>query len=321
MNNGPVIKRNNAAEAMKQFCKKWLRLRSAGLALLLTTSCQSTDVIAKEPVTVTIAGATAMQPVLYALTDEFSRQHPYVFFDIAGGGSTIGEERVWQEQVDLAASTLISPTLPPGGSAVSSAKLTRIPIGLDGLAIIVHRENRLANITLIELQELYSGRQWNWQAFGGQDAEILLVTREAGSGAHTLFTARVMGQVPIALTAVVMPTSADVVDYVASHPTAIGYVSRAYVVDELVVSAPITATATTTTPTAEPKPAKVRVVALENQLPTTAALQAQSYHLIQPLYLVSRNRPRDWAKQFIDFALSPRGQAIIARYHLPIRRP
>ena len=319
MNNGPVIKHNSAVEAMQQCCRKWLSLCIAGLALLLTTSCQSTDVIAKAPVTVTIAGATAMQPVLYALTAEFSRQHPHLFFDIAGGGSTIGEERVWQGQVDLAASTLISPTLPPGGTGTSTAKLFRIPIGLDGLAIIVHKENGLANLTLIELQELYSGRQWNWQAFGGQDAEVTLVTREAGSGAHTLFTERVMGQVPMALTAVVMPTSADVVDYVASHPTAIGYVSRAYVIDELVASAPITATATTTTPTAETKAVKVRVVSLENQLPTTAALQAQHYHLIQPLYLVSRDRPRDWAKQFIDFTLSPSGQAIIARYHLPIR--
>lgn len=319
MNNGPVIKHNSAVEAMRQSCSKWLRLSLIGLALLLTSSCQPTDVSTKAPVTVTIAGATAMQPLLYALTAEFSRQHPHIFFDIAGGGSTIGEERVWQGQVDLAASTLLSPTLPPGGIAPNAAKLFRIPIGLDGLAIIVHQENRLANVTLIELQELYSGRQWNWQAFGGQDAEVLLVTREAGSGAHTRFTERVMGQVPLALTAVVMPTSADVVDYVASRPTAIGYVSRAYVLDQLAVSGAVTTTATTTPPTSDVKAAKVRVISLEEQLPTTAALQAQSYHLIQPLYLVSRNRPHDWAKQFIDFTLSPRGQAIIARYHLPIR--
>ncbi len=305
---------------MEQFFRNWLGVSLIGLVFLLSSSCESTTVIAKEPVTITIAGATAMQPVLYALTDEFSRQHPHIFFDIAGGGSTIGEERARQGQVDLAASTLISPTLPsPGTTGPAAAQLLRVPIGLDGLAIVVHQENRLANLTLLQLQELYSGRNWNWQAVGGVDAEVLLVTREAGSGTQTLFTERVMGQVPIALTAVVMPTSADVIDYVASHPTAIGYVSRAYVVDQLVASGAITATVVATTPTTTPKAANVRVVPLEDQLPTTAALQAQSYHLIQPLYLVSRNRPRDWAKQFIDFALSPRGQTIIARYHLPIR--
>ena len=61
------------------------------------------------------------------------------------------------------------------------------------------------------------------------------------------------------------------------------------------------------------------LVTIEDQLPTHETLQAQTYFLIQPLYLVTNGQPHDWPKQFIDFALSPAGQAIVANYHLPIR--
>jgi len=304
---------------MKQLLRSWLGIGMA-LALGFTSGCQSVDVIAKTPVTIKVAGATAMQPVLYALTSEFSRQHPHVFFDIAGGGSTIGEERLWQGQIDLAASTLISPTQPLPGLTTPGQKLQRTPIGLDGLAVIVHPDNPLTNLTLLQLQELYSGRAWNWQSQGWLDTDVTLITREAGSGARTLFDERVMGELPTALTAIVMPTSGDVVDYVATHPLAIGYVSRAYVVEEINEDTARPPLTTTAKPTGEAVTPRVKLVAIEDQLPTMTALHEQSYHLIQPLYLVSQPRPRDWIKQFIDFTLSPQGQAIVARYHLPLRQ-
>src|SRR5262245_30935508 len=74
--------------------------------MLWLTACAQTAVATPTPVNVTIAGATAMQPVLYDLTTAYSRRHPNVRFDLRGGGSTVGEERVRSGQVDLGASTL-----------------------------------------------------------------------------------------------------------------------------------------------------------------------------------------------------------------------
>lgn len=288
--------------------------------LLVLASCEPAEIAISQPVTISIAGATAMQPVLIDLTDAFRRQHAQVFFDITGGASTIGEERVRLDQVQLAASTLISRSI---SSALTTAQqkqpLVRIPIGLDALAIVVHEGNPVQNLTLLQLQELYSGRIWNWQMLGGEDEAVILVTREDGSGSRILFDERVMGESPVALTAVVMPTSGDVVDYVARHPTAIGYVSRAYVIDLLadVKRAPL---ATITPPgTVQTEPTTLQIVTIEDQLPTLDALEAQSYFLIQPLYLVSHGQPQGWVRQFVDFALSPAGQRIVSQYHLPIR--
>lgn len=278
-------------------------------ALFILAACQPPDVAPRRTTVVRIAGASAMQPVLYELTTAFTRQHPTVRFEVTGGGSTTGEERVMAGQVELAASTLISPTVP------TTAR--RIPIGIDGLAIIVHPSNPITTSTIAQLQAIYSGRVFNWAEVGGAAAEILLISREDGSGSRQLFEARVMGEEPVALTAVVMPSSLDVVTYVAEHPNAIGYVSRAYVL--AVLAPPATEATAVATPNEAARTLGVHVVAIDGQIPTQQAIQTQTYPLIQPLYLVSRTRPTGWLQQLIDFTLSPAGQAIVARYHGRVR--
>lgn len=290
------------------------------LGAVFLVACQPLEGAPVRSTTLRIAGATAMQPVLYDLTTTFRQQYPQVFFAIAGGGSTIGEERLFAGQLDLAASTLISPTTP--GRVLQNQRPflpVRIPIGLDALAMIVHPNNPIDNLTLGQLQALYSGRLLRWEEVGALPAEVLLISREDGSGGRQLFEARVMGEEPVALTAVVMPTSADVVDYVAKHPNAIGYVSRAYVVSYLnQAEQPNNRSRAGDASDNESVPA-VHVVAIEGQLPTHQAIQTQSYPLIQVLYLVSRTRATGWQQQFIDFVLSPAGQEIVARYHVRLR--
>ena len=274
------------------------------LSLWVVGGCAGAAVATPRPTVITIAGATALQPALQDLTAAFTRLHPTVLFTLRGGGSTLGEQQVLEGRVSLGASSLF----PPAPDA-PTARLVRTPVGVDGVAIVVHRSNPVAALSLDQVQQLYSGEILNWQAVGGNAVEVVLVSREDGSGARRLFEDRVMGDKAVSLTAVVMPTSRDVVEYVGKTPSAIGYVSRG-----LVMAAAGADSAATATP--EPD---VRVVPLDGALPTLEALADQSYPLIQPLYLVSLGEPRGWSRQFIDFVLSPAGQAIVRRYHLPVR--
>ncbi|MDQ3250188.1 MAG: phosphate ABC transporter substrate-binding protein, partial [Chloroflexota bacterium] len=277
---------------------------------LLLTACDQAVVATPTPTTITIAGATSMRPVVQALTTEFTRQHPNVLFNLLGGSSTVGEAQVQSGQISLAASTLVPPALSLTATLSSSATVpVRTPIGLDGLALIVHADNPLQNLTLLQLRDLFSGRILDWSELGGMSGEVLLVSREDGSGSRVLFEQRIMGNSPVSLTAVVMPTSSDVVDFVAFNPQAIGYVSRAYVIDALAVQ----------TGESQSAAQSVRIVGVENALPTVEQVSSQQYQLTQPLYLVSRGAPQGWVRELIDFALSPAGQAIVARYHAPLR--
>lgn len=284
---------------------RWL-----AVGVFLLAGCAQALVATPAPVNITLVGATAMQPVLFDLTAEYSRQHPHVRFEVRGGGSTVGEEWASNGQAQLAASTLVEGDTAASGRAGRGVRLVRIPIGIDGLAIVVHPTNPVTDLTLADLRALYSGRLLDWSELGGESSEVLLVSREDGSGSRILFERRVMGAEPVSLTAVVMPTSADVVAYVARTPQAIGYVSRAYVTDALPGAAERGDASS---------PNRVRVVALEGQLPTLASLRDQSYALAQPLFLISRGEPQGQARLFIDFVLSPSGQAIVERYHARVR--
>ena len=282
-----------------------------GLSALLV-ACEGAAVATPPPVTLTIAGSSSMAPVLTALTDAYTRQYPNIVFDLRGGGSTLGEAAIRAGRYDLVASTLFPPdpdtgrSAPPGDEA-----LVRTPIGIDGLAIIVHPSNDVDALSLVQLRDIFSGSVLNWQALGGDAGEVVLVSREDGSGARILFEERVMGEERVSLTAVVMPTSQDVVDYVAGNPAAIGYVSRAH------TAAWIPGEAVTTTAALAEAP--VKVLELEGRWPTRETVAAQQYGLTQPLYLITRGAPAGRVRQFIDFVLSPAGQAIVARYHAPIR--
>ncbi len=287
-----------------------------GLALcvvLLLAGCEGASVATPAPVTITIAGSSAMAPVLSALTEEYSRQYPNVVFDLRGGGSTLGEEAIRAGRYDIAASTLFPPD-PESGIAAppGDERLVRTPIGLNGLALIVHPNNDIEALSLVQLRDIYSGRVLNWQALGSNAGDIVLVSREDGAGARVLFDERVMGDERVSLTAVVMPSSGDVVDYLSRNPAAIAYVSRSHVVDWIPGEATGDLTGTEQAPL-------VKVLSLEGRLPTREALAEQQYVLTQPLYLITQGQPAGRVRQFIDFVLSPAGQAIVARYHAPIR--
>lgn len=282
-----------------------------GLSLFLI-ACEGAAVATPPPVTLTIAGSTSMAPVLKALTDAYSRQRPNVVFDLRGGGSTLGEAAIRAGRYDIVASTLFPPDPEAGRPAPPGDEtLVRTPIGLDGLAIVVHPTNEVAALSLVQLRDIFSGKVLNWQALGSNAGEIVLVSREDGSGARDLFETRVMGEERVSLTAVVMPTSQDVVDYVAGNPAAIGYVSRAHAAAWMPGEETTTDTALAEAP--------IKVLALEGRWPTRNALVAQQYVLTQPLYLITRGAPAGRVRQFIDFVLSPAGQAIVAQYHAPIR--
>lgn len=318
---------------------RWART-GAGCVLrcalvLLLGACTPSVVATSSPVTIRIAGSTAAAPALRDLTEAYSRHHPNVAFDIRGGGSTLGEEWIAAGEYDMVVSTLFAesnqllstaeaqtpvaregaagsaatppgsaPSAPPSLQRPSQTALIRSLIALDGLAIVVHPANKVESLTPLQLRDLYSGHLLNWGEVDGRDEEVLLVSREDGSGARALFETRVMGDEPVSLTAVVMPTHADVVQYVAAHPQAVGYVSRGHVSNIL------------TGADADPP---VRVLAVDGVYPLIENLRNQTYAFVYPLHLIIRRESSPQAKRFLEFVLSPPGQEIISRYHAPIR--
>jgi phosphate transport system substrate-binding protein len=233
-----------------------------------------------------------MVPLLEDLSQAFNAQHPDVAFEIQDGNTALGLDLLAKGEVELAAASWLPSDLP--------VAWVTTPIAWDGLAIIVHPSNPLEGLTILQLRRIFAGWASHWQEVGvflaaNEDPpEIQVISREDGSGTRAVFERQVMGNERVTFNALVIPTSWAVVDYIAEHENAIGYVSMAWTDD------------------------RVKVLRIEGIFPAPEAVRS-GYHLAYPLYLVTRDQPAGAIKAFLDFALSPAGQAIVSRRYGRIR--
>ncbi len=270
--------------------------RSLALSILLCllTACGA-PMEPHEPVYLRIAGSTSMQPLMEDLVRAYTERHEYVTADVEGGGSRLGVILARENQIDIGTASR-KPTAGEERDPETDAKrLWWTAVAQDGIALVVHPQNAVDGLTLPQVRDIFSGRILDWEEIGGASGEIVVVSREDGSGTREVFEEMVMGKRRVTLAAIVMPSSEAVVEYIAHHPTAIGYVSMGYLSPQ------------------------VKALPIEGVSPTPEDVQSGAYPLTRPLYLLTGQAPTGEVKAFIEFALSPTGQAVVGqRYgHLP----
>lgn len=254
------------------------------IVALLLSACGAT-VTPPPPVLLKVAGSTSVEPLFTALSDAYSREHPHVSFDIEPVGSQLGRQWVESGEIEIG---LVSH--PPDGLADG---LRLVPIGRDGVAIIVHPDNEIGGLSMIDLRRIFSGEILEWQTGERSDGAIQVVSREAGSGTRATFENRVMADQPVTSTAVVLPSSRAVIDFVASMPNAVGYVSSALATGE----------------------AGVRIVPVEGILPDVESLDA--YPLGRDLALIVPEPSSAEIERLTAFIASPAGRQIVSRQWMP----
>jgi phosphate transport system substrate-binding protein len=260
------------------------------LFVLLLAACGE-PLSTPEPIYLSASGSMAMASLVTELADAFSEQDPLVSIDVTGLGTEFGLDALQAGEVDFALASWLPADLEPQWRATAIAR--------DGMAVIIHPDNPLSGLGLLQLQDLFSGRAYEWRAVGGLVSlgPVQPVSRELGSGARTAFETLVMEDRDVTPLAVVVPSSQAVVDFVAENPGAIGYVSMAAIGD---VSMELD------TP-------EVKVLKIEGALPTPESTGQGSYPLTRELWLVTADPPSDAVQDFVNFALSPAGQQIVGQ--------
>jgi len=254
----------------------------ASVLLVLLVACGQ-PVVTTEPVyqSIQAQGSTTLSPLVTELAAAFHEQAPAVSLAVDGAGTGYGLEALRTGEADLALASWLPADMNPSWQAT--------PIARDGIAVIIHPDNPIAGLGLLQLQDLFSGRAYGWEAIGAPAARGVVqpVSREEGSGTRAAFETLAMDGESVSPRAVVVTSSQGVVDYVAGHPQAIGYVSISYL-----------------------SPA-VKALRVEREAPTSEAVRQGSYPLSRELWLVTLDPPPPAVQQFLDFVLSPAGQAIV----------
>lgn len=228
---------------------------------------------------ITVAGSTSVQPFAEKLTEIYMEVHPDLIINVQGGGSTAGITscRSGAAQIGTCSRELRG----------DEKDLQRIVIAHDGIAIIVHPGNPIANISIEQLQGIFSGRTRSWSELGWVRKPIHFVTREEGSGTRDAFEHLVMGKNEISDEALVQDSNGSVREIIAHDPQAIGYISFGVINHQ------------------------VKTLSVNSIIPTLQTIKSKQYQLTRPFLFVTRGQISPSTKKFIGFVLGADGQRIL----------
>ena len=256
----------------------------------LCSPCGTPLLVTPVPVTVRVAGSTTFAAALHDLAAAYQTLHPNVLIDMRQSGCEAGVRALVQRRGRIWPSSPGSPRMLRCRQASSSS-----PVARDAVALIVHPTNTMRGLTLLQAKSLYQGEVQDWQALGGPALEPIVVSREDGSGTRGAFEALVMGNERVTLNALIMPSTQAVVDYVAAHPARWLRVRRRR-------------------GRSRPGPEVSKTFCHHRPACRTARTLWRG---IIYVYRLATVPPA--ARAFADFMLTPAGQAIIARHHVPLR--
>ena len=246
------------------------------------TEAPATAAAAKLSGTVATDGSTSMEKVIGALGEAFMETNPDTTFTYNPTGSGSGIQAVQEGRCDIGLSSRALK------DAEKEAGLTETVLAYDGIAMIVNPANPVEDLSLEQIADIYTGKITNWSEVGGNDSQIVLIGREAGSGTRGGFE-EIAGVVDACQYRQELSSTGDVITTVAQNPDAIGYASLAAVKDT------------------------VKALKVAGVTPTEATVKDGTYTIQRPFVLATKTGEKlnDVAQAFFDYVTSADAGEII----------
>lgn len=243
-------------------------------------------------------GSDTIVNLALAWAEAYREVRPDVRISVTGGGSGTGLAALVNGTVDIAnASREIKPEEIDAVEANGATPIEFV-IARDAIAIIVHPENPVSELTMQQLSDIYSGEITNWSQVGGEDRPIVRLSRETNSGTHVYFLEEVLrlgdeSDLLFSRDTLLLPSSEVISAEVRQNPNAIGYDGLGYVTDDLKVIAVA----------AEPGSPYV--------LPSAETVNTGAYPIARDLFMYTAGEPTGAVKEYLDWILSPEAQEIV----------
>lgn len=268
--------------------KKVLKLLSSTLVMAVMAGSLvgcggSTDGESGNKVKISVSGSTSMEDVMGKLAEAYENENTDVSIEINAVGSSAGIKDTLNGVAEIGMSSRDLKDEEASGGAEGTA------IAYDGIAVILNPANKVSNLTLAQLKDIYTGKITNWKEVGGSDSTIVVVSREDGSGTRDAFQ-EIVGYKSSELIAdaTITDASGNLKTTVAQNKNAIGFVSFSYVDDT------------------------VSAVEIEGVKPEAELAKDGTYKLSRPFLVVTKKDTlTESGQKLIDFILSEEGQKIV----------
>lgn len=245
-------------------------------------------------------GSDTLVNLALGWAEAYRQVNPDLLIAVTGGGTGTGIASLINGTVDLANASREMKDDEIAAARANGVEPVEYVVAIDALAIAVHLDNPLNQLTIAQLADIFTGRITNWRELGGADAPIVLLSRETNSGTHVYFLEEVVRQGDsenkdiFAPQTLLMPSSVGITSELRRNPNAIGYDGLGYV------------------DTAHEK--LIAIAKDENSpyvIPTVTTGMDGSYPIARPLYIYTAGEPTGAVADYLAWIQGPEGQQIV----------
>lgn len=231
--------------------------------------------------TISISGSTSVGPLAEKLAEKYKEKNN-VNIEINQIGSSAGIINAVNGVSEIGMSSRDL-------KEEEKASLQETVIAYDGIVVVTHPSNHVKNLTIAQVKDIFTGKITNWKEVGGDDLEIVVVSREDGSGSRDAFQEIVgYSSGELVRNSIIASGNGNIKTTVATNKHAVGFISFEYI-DE-----------------------SINTVSINGVEATAENVLRQKYSLSRPFLFVHKEENlSDEGKKFIDFILSSEGQKIV----------
>jgi phosphate transport system substrate-binding protein len=224
------------------------------------------------------------------LAEEYKAANPSVSFEIAAEGSTTGITAIIDSTAQIGMSSRRAKTTELSAGQAKGVTLKPTIVCYDGMAVIVNENSSIKDLTVRQVEQIFTGDVTDWSAVGGSTGTISIYTRNTSSGTYSDWKDLAMKKRDYAGSSQKMAGNEQIAAEVAKNPNGIGYVGLAY------IHAP-----------------GIKVVSIDGQTPGKENVLSKKYPYARPTFYYTNGIAAGEAAKFIDFTLSEAGQKIVEK--------
>lgn len=236
-----------------------------------------------------IKGSTTVLPIAQKTAEAFMAENPDIKISLSGGGSGNGIKAIIDGTANIGnASRFIKSK---EVSLASSKNVYPVPfrVALDAIVPVVNPKNKIENITLDQLRDIYKGKIKDWKEIGGTPGKIVVISRDSSSGTFGVWKDLVMKKDRVIPRALTVPSNGGIVQAVANTPGAVGYVGLGYLTKE------------------------IKAIKVNGIIGTEENTLNGSFPIARGLFMFTKGWPTGDTMAYISFILSKKGQELVKK--------
>lgn len=239
---------------------------------------------------IVIDGSTTVGPISKAFADFYKEGHPNVNITISESGSGNGVKSLMNKACDIANMSRFMKDAEFKSCVDKGIRPVAHVVAFDGLAVIVNPKNPVKALSMQQISDIYTGKISNWKELGGEDAKIVIVSRDTNSGTYETFNELVLKKAPVAKDAEYVGSNGQARTRVNTTKNAIAYVGLGFADDS------------------------VKTLSVDGILPNAKSVSSGKYPIARPLFMFTDGYPKMGSDvyNFVTIHLSKEGREIVS---------